>query len=95
MFRFTTHNAARTNMNYKLNKPPDKEHKGSFAVAVKRLMPLLAGERKNLIIAFVAIIITSGASLLAPALISYTIDTFITSGNWSCSIPKPGLLAFF
>jgi len=80
-------------MNYKLNKPPDKEHKGSFAVAVKRLMPLLAGERKNLIIAFVAIIITSGASLLAPAIISYTIDTFIKTKNYGGVLRFAGILA--
>ena len=93
MFRFITHNAARTNMNYKLNKPPDKEHKGTFAVAIKRLMPLLAGERKNLIIAFVAIIITSGASLLAPALISYTIDTFIKTKNYGGVLRFTAILA--
>jgi ATP-binding cassette subfamily B protein len=80
-------------MNYKLNKPPDKEHKGTFSVAVKRLMPLLAGERKNLIFAFVAIIITSGASLLAPALISYTIDTFIKTKNYGGVLRFTGILA--
>ena len=80
-------------MNYKLNKPPDKEHKGTFAVAVKRLMPLLTGERKNLIIAFVAIIITSGASLLAPAIISYTIDTFIKTKNYGGVLRFAGFLA--
>ena len=80
-------------MNYKLNKPPDKEHKGSFAVAVKRLMPLLGGERKNLIIAMIAIIITSGASLLAPAIISYTIDTFIKTKNYGGVLRFAGLLA--
>jgi ATP-binding cassette subfamily B protein len=79
-------------MNYKLNKPPDKEHKGSFAVAVKRLMPLLGGERKNLVIAIVAIIITSGASLLAPAIISYTIDHFIKTKNYGGVLRFAGLL---
>jgi len=80
-------------MNYKLNKPSDKEHKGSFAVAVKRLMPLLSGERKNLIIAIVAIVITSVASLLAPAIISYTIDHFIKTKNYIGVLKFSGLLA--
>jgi ATP-binding cassette subfamily B protein len=93
MYRFIIRNAAQTNMNYKLNKPPDKEHKGSFAVAVKRLMPLLGGERKNLIIAIVAIVITSGASLLAPAIISYTIDHFIKTKNYGGVLRFSGLLA--
>ena len=79
-------------MNYKLNKPPDKEHKGSFNVAVKRLLPLLGGERKNLIIAMFAIIITSGASLLAPAIISYTIDHFIKTKNYGGVLRFAGLL---
>ncbi len=93
MYRFIIHNAARTNMNYKLNKPSDKEHKGSFDVAIKRLMPLLVGERKNLVIAFVAIIITSGASLLAPAIISYTIDTFIKTKDYGGVLRFAGILA--
>ena len=79
-------------MNYKLNKPHDKEHKGSFTVAIKRLLPLMFGERKNVIIAFVAIIITSGASLLAPAIIAYTIDTFIKTKNWGGVLRYSGIL---
>jgi len=80
-------------MNYKLNKPPDKEHKGTFSVAIKRLMPLLGGEKKNLIIAFIAIIITSGTSLLAPALISFTIDTFIKTKNYGGVLICTAILA--
>ena len=80
-------------MNYKLNKPHDKEHKGTFSVAIKRLMPLMTGERKNIIIAFVAIIITSGASILTPAIIAYTIDTFIKTKNWGGVLRYSGILA--
>jgi len=93
MYRFIIHNAVQTNMNYKLNKPHDKEHKGTFSVAIKRLMPLMTGERKNIIIAFVAIIITSGASILTPAIIAYTIDTFIKTKNWGGVLRYSGILA--
>jgi len=80
-------------MNYKLNKPAGKEHKGTFSTAMKRLMPLMGGEKKNLIIAMIAILITSGSSLLAPAIIAYTIDTFIKTKNFPGVLRMSALLA--
>ncbi|MDP4291309.1 MAG: ABC transporter ATP-binding protein, partial [Bacteroidota bacterium] len=80
-------------MNYKLNKPFSKEHKGAFDNAVKRLLPLMDGERKNIIIAIAAIVITSGSSLLAPAIIGYTIDTFIKTKNYGGVLTFSAILA--
>jgi len=93
MFRFITHNAVQTSMNYKLNKPNNKDHKGSYGAALKRLMPLLAGEKRNIIIAMIAILITSGSSLLAPAIIGYTIDTYIKEKDYSGVLMFAGILA--
>jgi ATP-binding cassette subfamily B protein len=80
-------------MNYKLNKPFSKEHKGTLSAAFKRLLPLMGGEKKNVIIAMIAIVITSGSSLLAPAIIAYTIDTFIKTKNYEGVLRFSGLLA--
>lgn len=93
MFRFITHNAVPTNMIYKLNKPYSKDHKGTFSAAIKRLMPLMAGEKRNIIIAMIAILVTSGSSLLAPAIIAYTIDTYIKAKDYSGVLKFSGILA--
>lgn len=63
-------------MNYKL-KLDSNEQKGVFRTAFNRLMPLLANEKKTLAIAFVAVLISSGATLYAPIIISNVIDKFI------------------
>jgi len=63
-------------MNYKL-KLDSNEQKGVFRTAFNRLMPLLANEKKTLAIAFMAVLISSGATLYAPIIISNVIDRFI------------------
>ena len=80
-------------MNYKLNKPNSKDHKGTFVAALKRLMPFMAGEKKNIIIAMIAILVTSGSSLLAPAIIGYTIDTYIKTKDYAGVLKFTGILA--
>lgn len=63
-------------MNYALNKIDGKK-KPSFWTSLKKLSPLLADEKRNIILAFLAIIITSLAGLFGPVIISHTIDTYI------------------
>jgi ATP-binding cassette subfamily B protein len=63
-------------MNYKL-KLDSNEQKGVFRTAFNRLVPLLANEKKTLVIAFMAVLISSGATLYAPIIISNVIDKFI------------------
>jgi ATP-binding cassette subfamily B protein len=63
-------------MNYKL-KLDSNEQKGVFRTAFNRLVPLLANEKKTIAIAFVAVLISSGATLYAPIIISNVIDKFI------------------
>ena len=76
MYKFTAHNEALTTMNYNLNQPSDKaEQKTSNLVSLRKLMTLIGEERRNLTIAFAAIFLNAGLSLLGPYLIGYTIDT--------------------
>lgn len=93
MSRFIIHNVVQTNMNYKLNKPSGKDHKGTFSAAIKRLIPFMAGEKRNIIIAMMAIVVTSGSSLLAPAIIGYTIDTYIKTKDYAGVLKFSGILA--
>ena len=64
-------------MNYALNKPDKQEKKVTFSSAFKRLWPFLKDEKRNLVVAFVAILATSVLTLLSPIIISHTIDTYI------------------
>lgn len=64
-------------MNYQLNKPENQKKRVIFSSAVKRLWPFLKDEKRNLTVAFVAILATSVLTLLSPVIISYTIDTYI------------------
>lgn len=69
-------------MNYTLSKSGNKDQKGSFKMAVKRLLPFMAKEKKSLAIAFVAIIINSSSNLIGPVIISYTVDNFIRNKDF-------------
>ena len=83
MFRFIAHNEALTTMNYDLNQSSDKtEQKISNLVSLRKLMTLIGEERSNLIIAFFAILLNAGLSLLGPYLIGYTIDTYIQARQY-------------
>jgi ATP-binding cassette subfamily B protein len=65
-------------MNYNLNQAYDKkEQKISNLASLRKLITIIGTERRNLTIAFAAIFLNAGLSLLGPYLIGYTIDTYI------------------
>ena len=65
-------------MNYNLNQASDKtEQKISNLASLRKLIKLIGEERRNLAIAFAAIFLNAGLSLLGPYLIGYTIDTYV------------------
>jgi ATP-binding cassette subfamily B protein len=61
-------------MNYTLNTNKEKT---SVIGAVRKLLPLLRNDKNQLIIAFTAIVINAGLTLLAPLLIGYAINHYI------------------
>ncbi len=70
-------------MNYNLNQESDKAgQKVSNFVSLRKLLALIGEERRNLIIAFGAIFLNAGLSLLGPYLIGYTIDTYIQTKQY-------------
>jgi ATP-binding cassette subfamily B protein len=70
-------------MNYNLNQPSDKtEQKKSNLASLGKLISLIGEERRNLIIAFAAIFLNAGLSLLGPYLIGYTIDNYIQTKQY-------------
>ena len=80
-------------MNYNLNQPSDKtEQKISNFVSLRKLISLIGEERSNLIIAFAAIFLNAGLSLLGPYLIGYTIDTYIQTRQYHGVLVFAGIL---
>jgi len=80
-------------MNYDLNRPSDKEARKLPALAsLRKLITIISGERRNLIIAFTAIFLNAGLSLLGPYLIGYTIDTYVQAKNYHGVLLFAGIL---
>jgi len=70
-------------MNYNLNQITGKtEQKVSNLASLRKLITLIGEERRNLIVAFAAIFLNAGLSLLGPYLIGYTIDTYIQTKQY-------------
>lgn len=83
MLRFTVHNEAHTTMNYNLNQESSKEEqKKSNLTSLRKLITLIGEERRNLAIAFAAILTNAGLSLLGPFLVGHTIDTYIQTKQY-------------
>lgn len=79
-------------MNYNLNQISGKEEKKSTLVVLKKLLQLISHERKNLLLAFIAIIINSALLLLSPLIIGHTIDTYISSKQFNGVLFYSGVL---
>lgn len=64
-------------MNYNLNQLSAQQEKSSTLKALNKLLQLITEERKNLYIAFAAILTNSGLNLLGPFIIGYTLQHYI------------------
>ncbi len=69
-------------MNYKLKTFEKGDKTTTINGAVVSLKPLLKDEGKPFLISVIAVIINSGANLLAPFLIAHIIDTYIATKNF-------------
>ena len=82
-------------MNYSLTKTDiEKEKKkGVLTTAWKRLVPLMAEEATPVIIAFIAILMTSATTLVVPIIIAHIIDVYVVAKNFHGILIYSGLLA--
>lgn len=70
-------------MNYDLDQAADKtEQKKSNLASLRKLITIIGEERRNLTIAFAAILLNAGISLLGPYLIGHTIDMYIQTKQY-------------
>jgi ATP-binding cassette subfamily B protein len=80
-------------MNYDLNQASGKaEKKTSMFASLRKLVTIISGERRNLIIAFAAIFLNAGLNLLGPYLIGYTIDNHVQTKNYHGLLLFSGIL---
>lgn len=70
-------------MNYNINQLSAKEQKTSSLKAVRKLYTLIAHERKNLLVAFTAILVNSLLQLIGPLLIGHAVDTYVTTKQYN------------
>jgi ATP-binding cassette, subfamily B, bacterial len=67
---------------YRLSSSSHQAPAISVATGIRRLLPLMAGERPIAVQAFIAIVVTSVAGLLGPLIIGRTVDLYIRNGNF-------------
>lgn len=80
-------------MNYNLNSPEgQKPAKGSTFTALRNLMGLMSGERKKLLLSFIAILINSALNLVGPLIIGYTIDKYVQHKDFNGVLHNAGWL---
>ena len=92
MFKFTIRNNQSTPMNYKLKTADQYEKKNPFMLALRRLVPLLAQEKRNVYIALTMMLINSTATLVGPIIIAETIDGAIKNHDMQALLMRTGLL---
>ena len=79
-------------MNYNLNQLSRQQQKTSTYAALKSLLQLISHERKNLLLALIAILINSTINLLGPFLIGHTIDTYVQHKDYHGVLVFSGIL---
>ncbi|KJF41760.1 ABC transporter ATP-binding protein [Draconibacterium sediminis] len=80
-------------MNYNLNRTPDEnEKKLPFLKSLKKLVAIISGERRNLIIAFAAIAINAALSLAGAYIIGYTVDNYVQTKDYHGILLFSGIL---
>lgn len=82
-------------MDYSLTKTDieREKQKGVLLTAWRRLVPLMAEEGKAVSLAFVAMIINAGATLVVPIIIAHIVDVYIVNKNFHGVLVYSGLLA--
>src|SRR5450755_824669 len=90
MCRFINHNKAR--MNYSLNKVSAQPGKTSNWRILQKLLQLIREERRNLLLALLAILINSGLTLLGPYIIGHTIDKYVMHKDYHGVLVNAGLM---
>lgn len=84
----------KSKMNYSLTKTDigKEKEKGVLSTAWKRLVPLMAEEKKSVTIAIVAMLATSAVTLIVPIVIARIVDVYIVSKDFHGVVLFSGLI---
>ena len=70
-------------MNYNLNIDKGQENERlPIWVSLRKLITIISGERRNLIMAFAAIILNAGLNLAGSYLLGYTVDNYVQNKDY-------------
>lgn len=78
-------------MNYALNHP-DVAKKNSALSSLRALAQLLTAEKGKLVFSVFAILVNSGINLAGPFIMGYTVDTYVTAGDYQGVLFWSGIL---
>ena len=79
-------------MNYQLNSNKQYKSKGSIVQMLKKFIPLLKGEKRRILVAGVALLVTISLNLVSPYIIGRTIDTYIKNRDFGGVLFNAGIL---
>ena len=79
-------------MNYNLNALTEEKQKKSTYASLKSLLQLISHEKKNLLIALLAILLNSTLNLLGPLIIGHTIDKYVQNKIYHGVLVFSGIL---
>jgi ATP-binding cassette subfamily B protein len=80
-------------MNYDLNRAQKKgEKKQPVFASIRKMVTIISGERRNLTVAFIAIFVNAGLSLMGPYLVGYTIDHHVQAKDYHGVLVFSGIL---
>jgi ATP-binding cassette subfamily B protein len=77
---------------YRLSGSDRFQRNPSIVAAARRLAPIMAGQKASIVAAFVATIVASATSVVAPYLIGRTVDIYIRSGDYGGVLRSAALL---
>ncbi|MBO9576394.1 MAG: ABC transporter ATP-binding protein [Sphingobium sp.] len=80
-------------MDYALKTDDKAEKRENLASVYRRLAPLMAAEKRHLVIAVGCVILTSAANLIGPALVARVVDTAMKHGDYGQLLRYAGFLA--
>jgi ATP-binding cassette, subfamily B, bacterial len=79
-------------MNYTLNKKDAHSDKAPILGALKKMLPFLADEKRRLLVAGLAVIVSAASNLVAPVVVGRTIDVYIKNGDFAGVLAYSGML---
>lgn len=80
-------------MNYDLNQfTGQKAEKNATYKALQKLLALIEDDHRTLALAFIAVLVNSGLTLLGPTIIGYTIDNYVVTKQFDGVLRNASLL---